>query len=132
VILDFIRRLKDDPKRLVVLGDGTQRKPYLHVKELVDAMLFIARTADQRYNVFNIGPDDEGVTVRFIAETVRDTVAPGAEIAYGSENRGWVGDVPRFAYSGDRLRGLGWTPTLTSENAIRSAVREIAEQEGAG
>lgn len=131
VILDFVRRLKDDPKRLVVLGDGTQKKPYLHVRELVDAMLFIAGAADQRYNVFNIGPDDEGVTVRFIAEAVRDAVAPRAEIAYGAENRGWVGDVPRFAYSSDRLRGLGWSPNLTSEAAIRSAVREIAEQEGA-
>lgn len=131
VILDFVRRLKDDPSRLVVLGDGTQKKPYLHVKELVDAMLFIARVADGRYNVFNIGPEDDGVTVRSIAETVRDTVAPDADIAYGSENRGWVGDVPRFAYSGDRLRGLGWTPRLTSEAAIRTAAREIAEQEGA-
>lgn len=131
VILDFVRRLRADPSRLVVLGDGTQRKPYLHVKELVDAMLFIASAASGRYNVFNIGPDDEGVTVRFIAETVRDQVAPGADIAYGSENRGWVGDVPRFAYSSERLRALGWTPALTSETAIRTAVREIARQEGA-
>lgn len=131
VILDFVRRLKDDPSRLVVLGDGTQKKPYLHVKELVDAMLFIAGAATGRYNVFNIGPDDEGVTVTFIAETVRDVVAPGADIAYGSENRGWVGDVPRFAYSSDRLRALGWTPKFTSEAAIRTAAREIAGQEGA-
>jgi UDP-glucose 4-epimerase len=131
VILDFVRRLKDDPSRLVVLGDGTQKKPYLHVKELVDAMLFIAGAASGRYNVFNIGPDDEGVTVRFIAETVRDLVAPEADIGYGSENRGWIGDVPRFAYSSDRLRALGWTPGLSSETAIRTAVREIAEQEGA-
>ena len=131
VILDFVRRLKDEPAKLAVLGDGTQKKPYLHVKELVDAMLFIAATAGGPYNVFNIGPDDDGVTVRFIAETVRDQVAPAAEIVYGEEGRGWVGDVPRFAYSSERLRALGWAPSLSSAAAIRAAVAEIANQEGA-
>ena len=130
VILDFTRRLKDDPRRLVVLGNGTQKKPYLHVAELVDAMLFIARMGAGAYNVFNIGPDDDGVTVRFIAETVRDRVAPAAAIAYGDEDRGWVGDVPRFAYSSQRLRDLGWTPKFSSAEAIRTAVDEIVRQEG--
>ena len=130
VILDFVRRLRDDPSRLVVLGDGSQQKPYLHVRELVDAMLFIAERATHAYNVFNIGPDDKGVTVRFIAETVRDRVAPGAAIAYGEGARGWVGDVPRFHYSSERLRRFGWSPSLTSEMAIRTAVDEIARQEG--
>ena len=132
VILDFVRRLKDDPSCLVVLGNGTQKKPYLHVGELVDAMLYIARTANGAYNVFNIGPDDDGVTVRFIAETVRDRVAQGGQIAYGEEARGWVGDVPRFAYSSARLRDLGWAPKFNSAEAIRTAVDEIARQEGFG
>jgi len=130
VILDFVRRLKNDPSRLVVLGDGTQRKIYLHVTELVDAMLCIAHAAKHRYNVFNIGPDDEGVTVRFIAEAVCNRVAPGAEIVYGNGRHGWIGDVPTFAYTNARLRGLGWTPTLTSATAIAKAVDEIARQEG--
>lgn len=129
VILDFIRKLKVTPALLRVLGDGTQRKPYLHVGELVDAMLFIARTAADRLNVFNIGPEDEGVTVRSIAETVRDRVAPDATLAFGEGNRGWVGDVPRFSYATDRLAKLGWRPALDSAGAIRRAADEIARQE---
>ena len=129
VILDFVRKLKATPQSLPVLGDGTQRKPYLHVDELVDAMLFVAETAQGRHNVFNIGPDDEGATVRFIAETVRDRLEPAAAIEFGEGSRGWVGDVPRFAYSIDRLAGLGWRPELGSSGAIRRAVDEIARQE---
>lgn len=129
VILDFVRKLKATPQTLPVLGDGTQRKPYLHVHELVNAMLFVSETAQGRHNVFNIGPDDEGVTVRFIAETVRDRVEPGAAIEFGEGNRGWVGDVPRFYYSIDRLGQLGWRPALDSAGAIRRAVDEIAQQE---
>lgn len=129
VILDFIRKLKADPTVLPVLGDGSQQKAYLHVAELVDAMLLIQSKASTRYNVFNIGPDDVGVTVRFIAEAVRDCVAPGARIEFGQGGRGWVGDVPKFRYSVDRLKALGWQPRLGSAEAIILAVDEIANQE---
>ena len=129
VILDFIRKLKASPDVLEVLGDGTQMKAYLHVQDLVEAMLFIADRAGARYNVFNIGPADSGITVQAIAELVRDRIATGAAIHYGKGGRGWVGDVPRFRYSTDRLAALGWRPSLGSEEAVRRAVEEIARQE---
>jgi UDP-glucose 4-epimerase len=126
VILDFVNKLRADKRRLPVLGDGTQRKAYLHVDDLVAAMLFIAEVGPDKINLYNIGPRDAGVTVRFIAECVRDIVAPGAEIIYGHGDRGWVGDVPRFRYATDRLAGLGWEPRLGSEAAVRRAVSDIA------
>ena len=129
VMLDFIRKLKVTPERLDVLGDGTQQKSYLHVAELIDAMLFIREHAADQINYFNIGADDDGVTVSYIAEQVVATVAPTASISYGKGNKGWVGDVPKFAYSTEKLRKLGWHPKLKSAEAIRRAVRQIAEQE---
>jgi UDP-glucose 4-epimerase len=129
VIYDFVHKLRRTPERLDVLGDGTQQKLYTHVDELIDAMLFITERAIDRVNIFNIGPRDEGVTVRFIAETVRDTVSPHAEICYGQSPRGWLGDVPKFRYSTDRLAELGWRPKLGSADAVRRAVKSIAEQE---
>ena len=128
VILDFVRKLQATPDRLEVLGDGTQQKAYLHVDDLVSAMLHI-RSLEGARQVFNIGPADDGVTVRFIAETVRDRVSPGAEIAFGQGNRGWVGDVPRFRYSIDRLATSGWRATLPSHAAVTRAVDEIVAQE---
>jgi UDP-glucose 4-epimerase len=92
--------------------------------------LFIVEVGQSKINLFNIGPCDDGVTVRFIAETVRDHVAPDAEIIYGYENRGWVGDVPRFRYATDKLAELGWQPSMSSEAAVRRAVREIAHDIG--
>jgi UDP-glucose 4-epimerase len=122
VIQDFMRKLD-------VLGDGTQQKGYLHVDDLIDAMLFIRTHAHDRLNYFNIGPDDDGVTVKFIAETVVERVAPLASITFGQGNRGWVGDVPKFTYSVGKLSRLGWRPRLGSVQAIRKAVDEIAKQE---
>lgn len=131
VILDFINKLKTAPGRLDVLGDGTQQKAYLHVSDLVDAMMHI-RAATHLPKVFpvNIGPVDDGVTVRFIAQSVTERVSPQAVIHYGVGNKGWVGDVPKFQYSVDRLCEAGWSPSRNSEEAVRQAVNQIASQEG--
>ncbi|QXX76662.1 NAD-dependent epimerase/dehydratase family protein [Methylovirgula sp. HY1] len=129
VIYDFIHRLRVNPAVLDVHGNGTQQKAYLHCDDLIDAMLFIRAKAPENFTYYNIGPLDMGVTVRFIAEEVAALVAPCAKINYGEDSRGWVGDVPKFAYSIDKLRALGWKPSLDSTAAVRRAIRDIAEQE---
>jgi UDP-glucose 4-epimerase len=130
VLLDFVRKLKHDPAQLEVLGDGTQQKAYLHVSELVDAMWFASRLQTTRREVLNIGPVDDGVTVRWIAEQVCERVSPRAMIVFGQGNKGWVGDVPRFRYDTERLATLGWRPDMDSKAAVVRAIDEIARQEG--
>jgi UDP-glucose 4-epimerase len=129
VMLDFIKKLKKYPNKLEVLGDGTQQKSYLHVEELIDAMLYIVNNAQDKIEVFNIGADDTGVTVKFIAEQTVQLVSPNAQIEYGSGNRGWIGDVPKFTYSIDKLKKHGWRPKLGSHDAVRKALKQIAIQE---
>lgn len=125
VIFDFVGKLRIDPRRLDVLGNGTQQKAYLHVSDLIDAMLFISERSKEKVAVLNIGPNDAGVSVRSIAEMVCEIVSPAARISYGREDRGWVGDVPRFRYSTRRLAALGWQPSMNSEAAVRAAIGEI-------
>src|SRR5205807_7639541 len=103
VIYDFVRKLRTSPHRLEVLGDGTQQKSYLHVDDLISAMLWIRARAEERISCFSIGVNDEGVTVRFIAEETVAVAAPGADIVYKGGDRGWVGDVPTFSLSVDKL-----------------------------
>ncbi len=132
VMLDFVRKLKHTPDCLQVLGNGTQQKGYLHVEELVDAMLWIRAHAPEKRALYNIGAEDDGVTVAFIAEETVRVAQSGARIEYGQGNRGWVGDVPRFVYSIDKLKKLGWNPKLNSTQAVQKAVRQIVEQEQNG
>jgi len=123
-IYDFIRKLKDNPQELQVLGDGTQEKPYLHISELIDAIMFLFDRAQDRLNYFNIAPDGSATTVRFIAETAVKAVSPRATIRYTGGSKGWVGDVPRFRYSIEKLKKLGWMPNMTSNQAVELAVKE--------
>jgi UDP-glucose 4-epimerase len=134
VILDFVRKLSADPRRLQVLGDGAQKKPYLHVRDLVEAMLVLedqlgADRLGGGVNIVNIGPDDDGITVREIAEMTAAAVSPQAGIEYGTTRGGWPGDVPRFRYAVDKARSLGWRCGSSSQAAVRRAIAEIVEQE---
>lgn len=128
VILDFVNKLKMTPNCLAVLGDGTQRKAYLHVDDLIKAMIGIADRGEP-FAYYNIGPVDDGITVREIAEAVRDRMAPDCLIQYGEGNRGWVGDVPKFRYSVGKLLATGWSPTLSSHEAVHRAVDEIVSEQ---
>jgi UDP-glucose 4-epimerase len=131
VILDFVRKLKATSNRLEVLGNGTQRKAYLHISDLVDAMMLVRSRSDNPKTLpINVGPIDEGVFVGWIAEQVVKRVSPSAHIQFGTSNRGWVGDVPKFHYTTERIQALGWKPILGSEAAVMRAINEVALQEG--
>ena len=131
VIFDFIKKLKKDMTNLDVLGNGTQQKPYLHVSELIEAMYFINNNTSNGLNYYNIGAMDDGVSVKQIAEETVKLVSPNANINYQTTDRGWVGDVPKFYYSVDKLQKLGWSPRMSSLEAIQRAIKEIASQEDA-
>ncbi|HLH78188.1 MAG TPA: NAD-dependent epimerase/dehydratase family protein [Candidatus Binataceae bacterium] len=130
VIVDLLTRLKTNRRRLPVLGDGRQRKPYLHVRELIDAMLYIWERAAGRSVCFNIGPADEGATVAEIAAQVMRAAGVQATIEYTGGTRGWSGEVARFHYCIDKLTALGWRPRQSSSAAIAQACAEVAEEVG--
>ncbi len=138
-IHDFLKRLKANPRELRVLGNGTQRKSYLHVSDCIDGMLY-ARSALQVetagkeqgfFECYNLA--SEGVTqVSFIASAVVDEVARRVGVkpalVYGAEDRGWVGDVPFTWLDGARFAQTGWKAKLRSDAAVEQAVREVATQ----
>jgi UDP-glucose 4-epimerase len=125
IIYDLLGKLAARPAAMEVLGDGKQQKPYLHVAELVEAMFFIRDKSNAALNYYNIGPADTGVTVRSIAEAVIRCAAPDVPIHYTGGAKGWTGDVPKFAYSVEKLRSLGWSAKLSSAQAVERAVAEI-------
>jgi len=127
VILDFIKKLHKDANCLNVLGNGSQRKSYLHVSELVSAMIYVSEFYKDENNleILNIGCDDDGILVSEIAKIVVSMCAPKAKIFYGDKNRGWIGDVPKFSYDVSKLKNLGWKPKYSSREAVIKAVKEI-------
>jgi UDP-glucose 4-epimerase len=127
-VYDFARKLKATPDRLEVLGNGTQEKPYLHVSDLIAAILTMWERTSEPRNVFNIGGTTR-CTVRRMAEIVVEEWGRPARIDYTGGDRGWIGDVPKVDFDTSRIRALGWAPSLDSEGAVRAAARWMFENE---
>ena len=127
VLHDFIGKLRKNPCRIEILGDGTQSKSYLLVDECVDAMLFAAEYAKDRYNVFNIGSED-WVNVTTIAQIVCEELGlRNVTYHYTGGSRGWVGDVPKMQLAIDRIKRLGWSPKRGSCESVHDAVRAMIQ-----
>lgn len=130
VIYDFVLRLRDDPAKLVVLGDGTQSKPYVYVEDCLDGMEFGVEHAKGHVNVHNLAVDDQ-TSVREIADWTiaamgidRDEI----DVQYGDSPRGWRGDVPQVKMDTRRMAKLGWTPKYSSKEATRKTIGVAVEQ----
>lgn len=126
VVIDFINKLKVDPNKLEILGNGTQRKSYLDVRDGVDGIFTAIDKAADMKNIFNLG-NDQDMNVLDLAKIVLDeTGCKDTElVTTGNESRGWVGDSPFVRLSLHRMYQLGWRPKLTIEEGIRSTVRDI-------
>ena len=130
VIFDFIHKLKNDPTRLEVLGNGLQEKSYMEVGDCVDAMLHVMANAHQPLNLFNLGSHDTA-SVRRIAEIVVEvTGCADARIEYTGGDRGWAGDIPRARLGIDMMLQTGFDVTMNSEEAIRHTATCLLDEIG--
>ena len=123
VIYDFIKKLHNNPEELEVLGNGEQCKPYVYVKDLAEAILYVIDHADEKYNVYMIGSDSR-TKVKEIAAMVIEEMGLNARIRYTGGDRGWVGDVPEFRYDLTKINKLGWTAPHNSNESVRLAIQK--------
>jgi UDP-glucose 4-epimerase len=132
VIHDFIRKLERDATNLEILGDGTQTKSYLHVNDCISAINLALSDLRKRgrgaVSVLNVGSSDQ-INVRRIAELVcmemhlkgvRFECKPATD-----DGRGWPGDVKNMRLDISKLRSLGWSPAMSSEQAVMKNAREL-------
>ena len=124
-VFDFIRKLRMNSAELVILGNGTQCKPYIYVLDLVEAIMKLTKEFEQGETVYNISVTSPGTTVTHIAEIVVEELGlREVKFNYTGGNRGWKGDVPRFSYDISKVLSTGWSPKYTSDEAVRQTVRD--------
>jgi UDP-glucose 4-epimerase len=131
---DFLRRLRADPDRLDILGDGTQSKSYIHVYDVVDAVLLAASAVREPFSAFNVATGDY-VTVREIADLVMEVLGidPSLpELVFTGGPRGWKGDVPVVRINTDKIRALGWTNAMDTRQALLASLESMLADDLAG
>jgi len=121
IVPDLVRKIKNNPKKLEVFGDGNQKKSYLHISDCVNAILFASKKF-RKFDIFNIGYD-EWIPVSDIVSLVCKEMNVKPEIVYSGGKGGWPGDVPEFLLDASKIRSLGWKPAMTTDEAIIDAVK---------
>jgi UDP-glucose 4-epimerase len=125
VTYEFYHRLIEDPKELRILGDGQQKKSYLHVSDCVKAAITAADNLDSQvkfYEYFNIGSED-WITVDNLARQLEEIMGLNEVIhTFQGGKKGWVGDVHLLLLSIDKIKKLGWKPKLTFQQGLEKYV----------
>jgi UDP-glucose 4-epimerase len=127
---DFVRRLKSDPTALRILGDGTQKKSYIHVDDVLEAIFLVAAKCSKAYDVFNVATDDY-VTVRQIADlavTIAELQPGEVRYDFTGGDRGWKGDVPVVRFDCSKIKALGWKNRRSSAEALGDAMKAMRKE----
>ncbi len=120
-VYDFYRKLSADRHTLTVLGDGKQKKSYLHIDDCISAILTVIEKADAKVNIFNLGTDEYCEIVNSVGWICQEMgVAP--QLTYTGGERGWIGDNPFIYLDTKKVRALGWKPQFSIEQGVRTTL----------
>jgi UDP-glucose 4-epimerase len=125
-LFDFIKKLKTNPHRLKVLGDGYQKKAYVHVNDLINGILSIE--SSDLFDVFNLGRSDYS-TVRDSVRWMLEEWSINPEVYYEEVDRGWIGDNPFLQLNVQKALDAGWTPKISIEESVKTTVRWMLDND---
>jgi len=126
---DFIRRLRNEPKVLTILGDGRQSKSYIHVSDIIAAVMNAHENQNEQFAAYNVATGDY-ITVREIADIACNCLGldpANVDYQFTGGDRGWKGDIPIVRLSIEKIKNFGWRPTRTSAQALREAMLAMLE-----
>lgn len=125
VIFDFIKKLRNNPKQLQILGDGKQSKSYIYIDDVLDAFFLIWEKGKKPISLYNLTSTDF-ITVTQIANIIiRMMGLLDVKLIYTGGNVGWKGDVPKVRLSQDLIKNLGWNPRYTTKSAVEQTVKDL-------
>ena len=123
-IYDFLNQLLGNPKLLKVLGDGNQKKSYLHVEDCILAIWKSLNFFKERINIINFGTQ-EYITVKESIKIITKNLNLKPKVKYKGGKRGWIGDSPFIYLDTKKIRKTGWKPKYTIEKSVKSTVDYI-------
>ena len=129
-VFDFYKQLLEHPDRLKVLGDGTQRKSYLHIKDCINAMIHIWKHREKnnknnRVDIYNLGTP-EYCTIKDSILWICEYLKLNPKLEFGGGRQGWIGDNPFIFLNTSKIQSTGWKSTLSIKEAVTQTVEWLS------
>ncbi len=120
VVYDLLRKLRADPTRLEVLGNGSQSRDFTYVLDVVQAMTLVARYAPGRGEVYNLA-SGRTHSIAELVSTWCDVCDLSPEVEYTGRIR--PGDAEQWVVDITRLKQLGFEAKTDLRNGL-AAIRD--------
>jgi len=127
VIKDFINKLKKNPRKLKILGDGLQQKDFIYIDDCLNGILFAFKKSNDRVNVFNLSTGKTTSVNKIAKMIVEQMNLKNVKFTYTGGKSGWPGDAPIVHYDISKIKKLGWKPKLSSDAAVKVAIKHMIQ-----
>ncbi len=127
-VFDFIKNLKKNNNMLKVLGDGNQKKSYLHIKDCIEAIEIAIKKFDKKVNILNLGTQ-EYLNVKESIKIICKHLKLKPKILYSGGKRGWIGDNPFIYLDTKKIRSTGWRPKYNIKESIKITAKYLIDNQ---
>ena len=110
-----------------IYEDGLQTRDFIHVDDIVAALLLAGDEAAGLEGAYNVGTG-VATSVLDVADLLARDIAPGIRPNVTGVRR--AGDIRHCVADSSRLRAAGWEPRVALSDGIRDLVAWVREQEG--
>ena len=123
-VYDFCKQLFNNPNHLKVLGNGNQKKSYLHVGDCINAIILSINKSKKKINIFNLGTK-EYITVKQSIRIICNYLKVIPKVSFIGGKRGWIGDSPFIFLNTKKIRSLGWKSKFTIKESIKQTTKYL-------
>jgi len=128
LLFDIIRKKLGGDRVIQILGDGSQKKPFIHVDDLLEILIQKCEVKTTKELIFNIAPLDQ-ITVKDIVTSFDREIEGGITFLYQDQREGWPGDIPEYAFDLEESEAFGTLTSVTSAQAVTRAIRENLQRD---
>ena len=113
---------KNNLPALEIWGSGTPRREFLHVEDCADAVVHLAKNYSGDSHI-NVGSGDD-VSIEELARLVMEVVGFKGSM---TKNTSRPDGTPRKLMSADKIRSLGWQPSISLKQGLANTYNWFLE-----
>lgn len=124
VIHDFMDKLAANPNKLEIIGTGLQSRDFIHVSDVVDALVTVGKEEFTNGETYNIGIG-KTTSIIELAKMMLKILNLQDKTVVTTTNVSWHGDVTKIWFDNTKAKEeLNWNPKVTLEDSIKNIIAE--------